>query len=100
LTTASYLSSDFGATTDQNVGPESREFSGLFGSAVDKITRSNLYDVKSWVYILNGWFGWFSSVVDKRTRSTLNDVKSWVDKFSGSFGSVVDERTRNNLYDV
>ena len=36
--------------------------------------------------------------MDKRTRNNLNDVKSWVHIFSDSFGSVVDKRTRNDLY--
>ena len=34
------------------------------------------------------------SIVDKRTKINLYDVKSWVQIFSGSFGSVVDKRTR------
>ena len=33
-------------------------------------------------------------VVDKRTKNNLYDVKSWVHIFSGSFGLVVDKRTR------
>ena len=40
----------------QNAGPESSQFyllSGSFGSTVDKITRNNLYDVKSWVDIFS-----------------------------------------------
>lgn len=64
-------------------------FSGSFVSAVNKKTRNNLYDVKSWAHKFSGSFG---SVVDKRTSNDLYKVK-----FSGSFGSVGDIRTRNDL---
>ena len=33
-------------------------------------------------------------VVDKRTKNNLHNVKSWVHIFSGSFGLVVDKKTR------
>ena len=67
-------------------------FSGPSGSVVDKRTKNNLYNVKSWVHIFSGPSG---SVVDKRTKNNLYNVKSWVHIFSGSFGSVVDKRTRS-----
>ena len=38
-------------------------------------------------------------VVDKRTKNNLYDVKSWVHIFSDSFGSVVDKRTRGYLFE-
>jgi len=66
LTTALYLSSDFGATTECRTRIKAILFIGSFGSAVDKITRNNLYEVKSLVHILSGSFG---SVVDERTRN-------------------------------
>ena len=37
------------------------------------------------------------STVDKRTKNNLHEVKSWVHIFSGWYGSVVDERTRGEL---
>ena len=44
-------------------------------SAVDKRTKNNLYDVKSWVHIFSGSFG---SVVDKRMRGQLFEDRGWV----------------------
>jgi len=39
--------------------------------------------------------------VDKRTKNNLYDVKSWahIHVFSGSFGSVVDKRMRVSLFE-
>ena len=36
------------------------------------------------------------SIVDKRTKNNLYDVKSWVHIFNGSFGSAVDKTTRGH----